>query len=70
LIPFLLLPVSVGILASILVSALVLFVFGVFKARATVGNPGKSGLELAVIGTVSALVGYAVGLIFKVPVSP
>lgn len=70
LVPFLFLPVGSSMLASILVSALVLFVFGVFKARLTVGNPGKSGLELALIGTVSALVGYAVGAIFKVPAMP
>jgi predicted membrane protein (TIGR00267 family) len=68
--PFMLLPVSQGIITSILVSALVLFVFGIFKARMTVGNPGKSGLELALIGTISALVGYAVGAIFKVPTTP
>jgi VIT1/CCC1 family predicted Fe2+/Mn2+ transporter len=44
-----------------------LFVFGAYKARMTVGHPGKSGFELALIGTISALVGYAVGAIFKVP---
>lgn len=70
LVPFILLPVSQGIITSILLSALVLFVFGIFKARVTVGNPGKSGLELALIGTISALVGYAVGAIFKVPTTP
>jgi VIT1/CCC1 family predicted Fe2+/Mn2+ transporter len=32
-----------------------------------VGHPGKSGLEMAVIGTLSALVGYAVGALFKLP---
>jgi VIT1/CCC1 family predicted Fe2+/Mn2+ transporter len=40
---------------------------GVYKARTTVGDPGKSGLEMAAIGTVSALVGYVVGIILKVP---
>jgi predicted membrane protein (TIGR00267 family) len=68
--PFIFLPVGSSMFASILISALVLFVFGVFKARLTVGNPGKSGLELALIGTVSALVGYAIGAILKVPPSP
>ena len=33
-----------------------------------VGHPGRSGLELALIGTVSALVGYLVGLLLRVPV--
>lgn len=67
LIPFMLLPVSVGIPVSIVISAMVLFIVGAYKARVTVGHPGKSGLEMAVIGTVSALVGYAIGLLLKIP---
>jgi vacuolar iron transporter family protein len=70
LVPFFFLPIPAGIPASIAISALVLFAFGAYKARLTVGNPGKSGLELAVIGTVSALVGFAVGALLKVPVTP
>lgn len=70
LIPFLFLRVPLGIPGAILISALVLFIVGALKARLTVGHPGKSGLELAAIGTVSALVGYAVGTLFKVPVVP
>ncbi len=65
--PFMFFSVKTGIWAAILLSALVLFVFGAYKARLTVGHPGKSGLEMAVIGTVSALVGYLVGLLLKVP---
>jgi len=68
--PFILFPVSTGIPVSILLSALVLFVFGVYKARVYVGHPTRSGLEMAVIGTVSALVGYAVGLLLKVATTP
>jgi VIT1/CCC1 family predicted Fe2+/Mn2+ transporter len=70
LVPFILLPVKTAMWTSILISALVLFLVGAYKARTTVGHPGKSGLEMAVIGTVSALVGYAVGALFKVPVTP
>lgn len=65
--PFMIFSVRTGIWAAILLSALVLFVVGAFKARLTVGHPGKSGLEMAVIGTVSALVGYLVGILLKVP---
>ena len=67
LIPFVFLPVQVSIIAAILVSALVLFAVGFYKARVTVGKPGKSGLEMALIGTLSALVGYAVGLVLRIP---
>lgn len=70
LLPFGILPVAWGIPVSILISALVLFAVGFYKARVTVGQPGRSGLEMAIIGTVSALVGYAVGAIFKVPPMP
>jgi VIT1/CCC1 family predicted Fe2+/Mn2+ transporter len=68
--PFLLLPVVPSMVASVAVTALVLFAVGVYKARMTVGHPGKSGLEMAVIGTVSALVGYVVGALFKLPTVP
>lgn len=68
--PFFFWNVNLSIGLSIIVAALTLFIFGVYKARVTVGKPFRSGLEMAVIGTVSALAGYVVGLIFKVPTVP
>lgn len=65
--PFAFLPVSISMLVSVAITAAVLFVVGAYKARMTVGHPTKSGLEMAVIGTVSALVGYAVGALLKLP---
>lgn len=70
LIPFLFVPVTAAMVLAVALSAVVLFVVGVIKARMTIGHPGKSGLEMAVIGTVSALVGYAVGILLKVPAVP
>jgi predicted membrane protein (TIGR00267 family) len=70
LVPFVLLPVHASMLVSVLITAMVLFVAGAFKARLTVGRPAKSGLEMAIIGTVSALVGYAVGVLLRTPVTP
>lgn len=70
LVPFAFLPVNLSMLVSVFVTAIVLFGVGAYKARITVGRPWKSGLEMAVIGTVSALVGYAVGALLKVPVTP
>lgn len=46
-----------------LVAATALFALGVYKARLTVGGLVRSGLELAAIGTASALVGWAVGAV-------
>jgi VIT1/CCC1 family predicted Fe2+/Mn2+ transporter len=67
LVPFMLLPVTPAMIASMIVAAGTLFAVGAYKAKRTVGRPGRSGLEMALIGTVSALVGYVVGLFFKVP---
>jgi vacuolar iron transporter family protein len=70
LLPFLFLNVGASMLVSVGLVATVLFGVGVYKARVMVGSPGKSGLEMAVIGTLSALVGYAVGVLLKVPTVP
>ena len=65
--PFAFLSVDQSMWVAVAVTALVLFGVGAYKARTTVGHPGKSGLEMALIGTLSALVGYAVGALFKIP---
>ena len=65
--PFFVLPVQYSMWVSIVLAAAVLFAVGAYKARLTVGTPGKSGLEMAVIGILSALVGYVVGVLLKVP---
>lgn len=70
LIPFMFVPISAAMVISISLSAFVLFTVGVVKARMTVGHPGKSGIEMAAIGITSALVGYAVGVLLKVPAVP
>lgn len=68
--PFVFLPVSVSMWLAALVTALALFGIGAYKARVTVGRPLRSGVEMAVIGTVSALAGYLVGFLLKVPAVP
>jgi VIT1/CCC1 family predicted Fe2+/Mn2+ transporter len=70
LVPFLFVPISLGIILSVIFSAVVLFIVGAIKARMTIGHPGKSGLEMALIGTVSALIGYGIGALLKVPSTP
>jgi len=67
LIPFTFLDVNTSIWVSLVISAITLFIVGVYKARTTVGHAGKSGFEMAAIGIVSALVGYVVGLVLKIP---
>lgn len=70
LMPFIVLPILPAVIASIVVAGATLFAVGAYKARMTVGHWGKSGVEMAIIGIASALVGYVVGSIFKVPAAP
>ena len=68
--PFFFWDVGLSIWLSIVIAALTLFIVGAYKARVTVGKPFRSGLQMAVIGTLSAWAGYAVGLIFQVLAAP
>ena len=73
LLPFFFIPVfGISIVEAIWfslgISAVALFIVGAYKAKTTVGDWKKSGAEIAVIGIVSALIGYIVGLFFKAPV--
>jgi len=65
--PFFVLPVGTSMVVSMVLAAVSLFVVGAYKAKATIGPVGRSGLEMALIGTLSALAGYVVGLLFRVP---
>ncbi len=66
-VPFLFLSPRASMVASVAMAALTLFAVGVVKARWTVGRLWRSGLEMAVIGVVSAMVGFLVGAVLKVP---
>lgn len=50
-------------IASAIFSSLVLFLFGAYKTRLTVGVWWKSGLQLMIIGMVAAFVGFFIGKI-------
>ncbi len=66
LIPFLFVPVVPGMILAVIITAMVLFGAGAYKARqTTVGRAAHSGVEMALIGVVSALVGYGIGLLFR-----
>lgn len=67
LLPFFFLPVPQGIAVSLVISTLALFLLGVYKAKFFQKSFWKSGLEIAAIGIVSALIGYGVGTFFQAP---
>lgn len=63
LIPFFLIPIKQAMIASVVFSAVILFAAGAVKTKFTLGKWWKSGLELMLIGTLAALLGYAIGSI-------
>ena len=52
-----------GIVGSLIVSAMTLFVIGWYKAKVTVGRPARSGLQMLLIGIVSALAGFGIAFL-------
>ena len=66
LIPFFFFSVKSSIFISLILSALVLFIVGAVKAKLSIGNWKRSGLELMIIGIIAALAGYGVGILLKV----
>jgi len=67
LLPFFVLPVKTAIVATIILSAIILFIAGALKSRFTVVGWKRSGTELAIIGIVSAMVGFAIGMLLGAP---
>lgn len=65
LIPFVIIGADIlfGILTSLVVSTIALFVIGWWKAKATVGRPSRSGTQMAIIGIASALAGFGIAFL-------
>ena len=63
--PFFFLGVKSAIICSLIVSLIVLFVTGAIKAKVTIGNWLKSGIEMAAIGMGAAVIGFLVGWLFN-----
>lgn len=57
--------IMVNAVISVIISAVALMAVGVYKAKVTVGNPLKSGLQMVFIGILSAFAGYVIGLLFS-----
>ena len=59
--PFFFLEVKLGMLLALVLSVIALFIVGAVKSNITIGSWKKSGFEMAIVGTLAALVGYLVG---------
>jgi len=66
---FFFMPVKSAMVASLVISTSVLFIAGAIKAKYTVGSWLKAGVEMAVIGMIAAIAGYAVGAILGVAIA-
>jgi predicted membrane protein (TIGR00267 family) len=64
LVPFLVVPLSPAIYASIGLSGIALFAVGVYAAKSLVGDWRKSGLQMAAIGLGAAGLGFVIGRLF------
>ena len=64
LIPFLFVTSSTidsGIIASVILSGITLFIIGAYEARTTVGSIWWSGLQMTIIGISAGFAGYLIG---------
>lgn len=65
--PFFVLQPKQAIIATVVFSAIILFIAGALKSKFTVIGWKRSGMELAAIGIISALVGFAIGTLLGAP---
>jgi VIT1/CCC1 family predicted Fe2+/Mn2+ transporter len=65
LLPFFFMERTAAVIVGLLFSAAVLFGVGALKAHITVGKPSRSGIQMMLIGIVSALAGYGIGALFS-----
>ncbi len=66
LLPFFFFSVTTAMYVSVGICAVILFCVGAIKAKWFELDWRKSGLEMALIGSVAALIGYGIGTIFGV----
>src|SRR5438876_11871726 len=65
LIPFIVIGKDIlfGVVVSLIVSTITLFLIGWWKARTTIGRPGRSGVQMAIIGIASAIAGFGIAFL-------
>jgi len=64
-IPFAIFPPEYALIASMTAALIGLFVLGLVKGKLTHKNLFRSGLQVLVVGGISAIIGVAVGVVFK-----
>lgn len=59
--PYVIAPPDVAVVASVIATGLVLFAIGAVKTRWTNGNPILSGFEILAVGAFAGIAGYVLG---------
>lgn len=59
--PYFFLPVMQAVVPSLILTGVMLFGLGLFKARMVNGHPLKSGFEMTLVSLSAALIGYLIG---------
>jgi VIT1/CCC1 family predicted Fe2+/Mn2+ transporter len=67
LLPFVILPIAIAPIVALAAGAAVLAVAGIERAALTGGSRSRAAMEMLAIGLVSALAGYLIGQILRVP---
>jgi len=62
--PYFFLPMKTALIVTLVISTVALFIVGMYKAKMTVGNFYKSGIQMAIIGMSAAFAGYLIGKLF------
>jgi len=62
--PYFFLPLKTALIVTLVISAIALFLVGMYKAKLTVGKPYKSGFQMVIIGMGAAIAGYLIGKLF------
>src|SRR3989442_5664222 len=65
LIPFIIIgkDILLGVVVSLVVSTITLFLIGWWKARTTIGRPTRSGVQMAMIGIASAVAAFGIAFL-------
>ncbi len=69
LLPFTFMSLQTAVITSIVVSVILLFATGSMKARLTIGDWRKSGVEMALVGSAAAVFGYIIGTLLGMNVT-
>ncbi len=56
--------IATAAIASVILSAIVLFIVGYYEAKVTLGSLWRSGMEMLLIGLTAGFAGYLIGRVF------